>query len=101
MDLERARRHVAIRIDIDLKMLAGGNMVHQLDAADLDDAMAGVRIKARGLGIEDDFPHAYPVRRRRRQLCFAAIVTMRRTRCKATRLPSPVGITKSAFARFF
>ncbi len=32
-------------------------MIHQLDGADLDDAVAGFRVEAGGFGIEDDFAH--------------------------------------------
>src|SRR5262245_18599567 len=54
---ERFRRHVAIRIEIAMEDPAARESVHQLDAADLDQAVALQRIKAGGLGIEHDLAH--------------------------------------------
>ena len=50
-------RHVAFGIEIELHGAAGGKMIHQLDAADLDDAVAVARLEARGFGVENDFTH--------------------------------------------
>ena len=49
------RRHVAFGIEIGLKRAPGGKMIDQLDAADLDDAVAVGRIESGGLGVENDF----------------------------------------------
>ena len=50
-------RHVAFGIEIELQGAAGGEMIHQFDTADFDDAVAVARLEARGLGIENDFTH--------------------------------------------
>ena len=50
--------HVAIGIEVVLERPAARQMVHELEAADLDDAVAGSGIQARGLGIEDDLAHS-------------------------------------------
>lgn len=44
-------------IDVDLEFAAGRQVVVQLDAADLYDAVARSWIEAGGFGVEDDFPH--------------------------------------------
>ena len=49
--------HVAFGIQIELQGAAGGDMIHQLDAADFHDAMPVARLKACGFGIEDDLTH--------------------------------------------
>ncbi len=54
---ERLRRHAALRIEISVERLAGGDAVDQLDAADLDQPMAVQRIETRGLGIEHNLAH--------------------------------------------
>ena len=54
---KRFRRHVAFRIDVPVKHLAGRHAIEDLDAADLDQAIAAERIEARGFGIENDFAH--------------------------------------------
>ena len=46
---------VAFGIYVPPERPAGRQMVHQLDAGELDDAVAGVGIEAGGFGIEDDF----------------------------------------------
>ena len=51
-------RNVALRIEIGLVGLPGGNIVHELDAADLDDAMTRGGIEAGGFGVKDDLAHA-------------------------------------------
>ena len=54
----RPGRHDHFRIEVGVERLAGGHGVHELDAAHLDHAMAGQRIEAGGLGVENDFAHA-------------------------------------------
>ena len=49
--------HVAFRIDVFVECVAGRQMVDQFDAADLDHAVALLRIKAGRFGIQDDFAH--------------------------------------------
>ena len=44
---------------------AGGQMIHQLDAADLDDAVTVGGIEARRFGIEHDFTHHFAPAQRR------------------------------------
>ena len=51
-------RHVALGIEISVEVAAGLDPVEDLDAADLDHAVAAGRVEAGGFGIEDDFPHA-------------------------------------------
>ena len=51
------RRHVAFRIDVAVKGLAGRHAVEHLDAADFDQPVAAQGIKAGGFGIENDFAH--------------------------------------------
>ena len=53
----RAGRHVALRIDVLMIGLAGGDVVEHFDTADLDQPVAVDRIKTGGFGIEDDFAH--------------------------------------------
>ena len=48
----------ALGIDVAVEHTAGRHVVHQLDAGDLDDAMAVVGIEAGGLGVEHDLAHA-------------------------------------------
>src|SRR5262245_23953099 len=50
-------RHVAIGIEIAMEDPAAREPVHQLDAADLDQAVALQRIKTGRLGIEHDLAH--------------------------------------------
>src|SRR5262249_15537558 len=50
-------RHRPFRVDVFVELLAGREVVHQLDATDLDHAVAVPRVEASGLGIEDDFAH--------------------------------------------
>src|SRR5262249_54405694 len=49
--------HLAIGVEIALEMSPARQMIHQLEAGDLDDPMAGGGIEAGGLGVEDDFAH--------------------------------------------
>ncbi len=58
VDVERVRRHVALRVEVVLEGLAARHVVDQLETADLDDAVAGARIEPGGFGIENDFTHA-------------------------------------------
>ena len=57
VNLERGSRHLALRIDVAVEALAGGNLVVELDAADLDEPVALVGIEPRRLGVQHDFPH--------------------------------------------
>ena len=57
VDVEGLRRHVALWIDVDVIGLARGNVVHQLDAADLHQPVAAARVKAGRFGIEHDLAH--------------------------------------------
>ena len=57
MNGEGLRRHVALRIEVGVERRPGRNPVEQLDAADLDQAVALARVKAGGFGVEDDFAH--------------------------------------------
>ena len=52
--------HVALGIDVAVKLAARGDAVHELDAADLDQAVAALGVKAGGFGVEDDLAHACP-----------------------------------------
>ena len=60
MDLERARRHLPLGIEIGVERIARGDVVDQFEAADLDDAVAAVRVEAGRFGVEDDFAHNGP-----------------------------------------
>jgi hypothetical protein len=51
-------RHVTLGIDVAMERQPGGYAVEQLDAADLDHPMPLKGIETRGLGIQNDFPHA-------------------------------------------
>src|SRR5262249_15090964 len=62
VNLERRARHLALGIDVTMKALAGGNLVVELDAADLDQSIALVGIEASRFGIQHDFPHRDPAR---------------------------------------
>ena len=54
---DRALRHVALGIDVDVEGAAGRQVVHQLDAADLDQPVAAQRVEPGRLGVEDDLAH--------------------------------------------
>ena len=54
---ESFRRHVAFRIDVDVKGLTGRHPVENLDTADFDQPIAAQRVEAGGFGIENDFAH--------------------------------------------
>src|SRR5687768_10494852 len=53
MHLQRSLGHGPLRIDVDVKRASGRDVIEELDAADLDDAVAG-RIGAGGLRVEND-----------------------------------------------
>ncbi len=53
-------RHVALGVEVGVEMVAGAHVVEQLDAADLDHAVPGERVEARGLGIKNDLAHWAP-----------------------------------------
>src|SRR5690242_7106510 len=51
-------RHIALGVKISVKVTAGLDAVDDLDATNLDDAIAAARVETRGFGVEDDFTHA-------------------------------------------
>ncbi|BBC71461.1 hypothetical protein AEB_P0593 [Altererythrobacter sp. B11] len=53
----RLEGHHPLRIEIGVEIAATGNAIEEFDAADLNHAIPGPWIKARGFGVEDDFPH--------------------------------------------
>ena len=57
MDLKGRLRHVAFRIEVAVKRLAGREAVDELDAADLDQPIALKGIEPGGFGIEHDLAH--------------------------------------------
>ena len=57
VDRQRLGRHAALGIEVLVERLAGGYPVHQLDAADLDQAITLKWIETRRLRIEHDFAH--------------------------------------------
>ena len=46
-----------VRAQVAMERAAGLAAIHQLDAADLDDAMSLLRLQPRGFGVEDDLAH--------------------------------------------
>ena len=54
VDLDHALQRLALGIDHRVKMLAGGQVVHQFERRDLDHPVAGQRVQASGLGVEQD-----------------------------------------------
>src|SRR5258708_7435415 len=59
-------RHLAFGIDVAVKDAPARHVIDELDAADLDDAMAVGGVESRRLSIEHDLTHVAPI--------FAAIV---------------------------
>jgi len=57
MHRECLGRHLALRVDVTVKGLTGWHAIENLDAADLNEAVAAQRIKAGGFGIENNFAH--------------------------------------------
>ena len=55
---ERALVAVALGIDVLVKAAFGDAPADDLDAADLDDAMAFLGLETRGLGVQHDLSHA-------------------------------------------
>ncbi len=55
MDRESLFGHVALGIDVTVKFSAGRDVMDELDAGDLDDAMAFARIQTGRFGVEHDF----------------------------------------------
>ncbi len=51
-----------IRTQVTVELPARAPSVHQLDRADLDDAVTEFRLEARGFGVEDDLSHEEGVR---------------------------------------
>ena len=60
MHPERLVRHVALWIDIAMKIAAGGDEIGDLDRADFNHAMAARRIEPRRFSVENDLPHFSP-----------------------------------------
>src|SRR5262245_36935920 len=85
--------HVALGIDVGMKRGARRNAVDQLDAADLDNAVATERIEAGGFGIENDLAHYL-------SSGAASVFRMDRTCARAASKPCEVSMTKSARRRF-
>ena len=50
-------RHVAFRVEITMERFASRESIEQLNAADLDQAIAGKRVESRRFGIKDNFTH--------------------------------------------
>ncbi len=59
VDRARFLGHVALGIEVLAELPAARQAVQQLDATDLDDAVAGARVQAGSLGIEDDLTHGF------------------------------------------
>ena len=57
-DAQRLGRHRPFGIKVTVKAAAGRDVVDQLDHADLDDAIAVLRIEPGRFGIEDDLAHS-------------------------------------------
>ena len=57
VDCQRFSRHVAVRIDIAVEFPPGRDVVHQLDAGDLNDAMPLIRVEPGRFGVDDDLAH--------------------------------------------
>ena len=51
-------RHVALGIDVAVVLAPRGDAVQELDAADLDQAVAALGVEPGGLSVEDDLAHA-------------------------------------------
>ena len=79
MHRERLRRHVALGIDVAVEFAPGRDVVHQLDAGDLDDAMAVIRVEPGGFGIDHDLAHRLPSPDAGRRPC-----SRRRDRCRSS-----------------
>ena len=54
---ERALVDLALGIEVAVESAPGRTAIHELDAADLDDAVAQLGFEARGFGVEDDLSH--------------------------------------------
>ena len=61
MDRLGIGRHGAFGIDVFVERAPGGNVIQQLDAADLHQPVAGGRIQAGRFGIEHDLAHGATV----------------------------------------
>jgi len=55
--LQRPRVDLAVRAEVTMEDAPCPPAVHDLDAADLDDAMPEFGLEARRLGVEDDLTH--------------------------------------------
>ena len=54
-------RHIALRIDILLIGAARRQEIIQLDTGNLNDAVAGLGVEARGFRVERDLTHGFSV----------------------------------------
>ena len=57
---KRLLRHVALGIDVAVEFAPGRDVVHQLDAGDLDDAVPVCRVEPGRLGVDHDLAHRLP-----------------------------------------
>ena len=57
VDPHRLVGHLALRVDVGVEGAAGRHVVDELDRAELDDAVAAVRVEPGGLGVEHDLTH--------------------------------------------
>src|SRR5215475_14958271 len=91
---EGFRRHVAVRVEIAVEHAASRKPIHQLDAADLDHAMALQRVKPGRLGVEHNLAHRCPKSRHGRITCAESLApfwhcsnrSKHRTHLRASRL---------------
>src|SRR5579863_1338161 len=58
VNLERLLRHVALRIEVTVKGLAGREAIDEFNAANFDQAIPLHGIKSSGLGVKNDLAHA-------------------------------------------
>src|SRR5437762_1206070 len=105
MHPERFGRHVAFRIEVAVKGLAAREPIEELDAPDLDHAMAARRVEPGGLGIEHDLAHCcpglpVPANHSRGFDILATAARIARTWARAASNPCEVSTTKSAWRRF-
>src|SRR5436189_1355072 len=94
------RGHVTFRVEVAMKMSPGRHTIDKLDAANLDETMTGVRVKARGLRIEHNLSHLRSANHFRRVGIVAIAARIARTCARAASKPREVSTTKSARRRF-
>src|SRR4051812_38029848 len=66
MDFLRLKRHVALGIEVRVEMTSGLNAIENLDAADLDHAIAAGGVQPGGFSVEDDLAHKANLSTRRK-----------------------------------